>query len=78
MQEPNRALELARKIIALTDSKSEIIFKPLPQDDPVRRKPDISLAQRELSWQADIGLDAGLAETVRYFEQLVTESRVSC
>jgi UDP-glucuronate decarboxylase len=60
-------LELAQKIIALTRSKSRIVKKKLPTDDPRQRKPDIALARRQLSWEPSIGLDAGLRKTVAYF-----------
>ena len=65
--------ELAEKVLALTGSKSELIFKPLPQDDPVQRKPDISLARKELGWEPQVKLDEGLSTTVAYFEQLRKE-----
>jgi UDP-glucuronate decarboxylase len=69
-------LELAQKIIDLTASKSKIIFKPLPLDDPIRRQPDIGLAERELGWQPHTGLEQGLVKTIKYFEQLLrTESK---
>ena len=65
-------LELAQKVIELTNSKSKIIFQPLPQDDPRQRKPDISLAHRELNgWQPTIKLEEGLKHTISYFEKLV-------
>ena len=65
-------LELAQKVIELTNSKSKIIFQPLPQDDPRQRKPDISLAHRELNgWQPTIKLEEGLIRTISYFEKLV-------
>jgi UDP-glucuronate decarboxylase len=60
-------LELAQKIIALTRSKSRIVKKKLPMDDPRQRKPDIALARRQLSWQPSIALDAGLRKTIAYF-----------
>jgi UDP-glucuronate decarboxylase len=60
-------LELAQKVIALTRSKSRIVKKKLPKDDPRQRKPDIALAKRQLSWQPSIGLDAGLRKTIAYF-----------
>src|SRR2546425_6760304 len=63
-------LELAKKIIALTGSKSELVFKPLPEDDPMQRKPDISLAKRELSWLPNVALDEGLKKTVAYFRAM--------
>lgn len=60
--------ELAEKIIAMTNSKSKIVFLPLPQDDPMQRKPDISLAQEKLDdWYPKISLDEGLNYTLQYF-----------
>jgi UDP-glucuronate decarboxylase len=61
-------LELAEKIIHLTKSRSRIIHKPLPEDDPVQRCPDISLAQEKLGWTPEIGLEAGLEQTIAYFQ----------
>ena len=60
-------LELAKKIIELTDSKSQIIYKTLPEDDPKRRKPNIALAKQELGWEAKIKLEDGLVKTIEYF-----------
>ncbi len=60
-------LELAQKVIALTRSKSRLVKKKLPMDDPRQRKPDIALARRQLSWEPSIGLDAGLRKTIAYF-----------
>jgi len=67
-------LELARKVIDLTGSKSDLIHKELPQDDPRQRKPDIALAQKELGWQPAITLEEGLKKTITYFEQLLSEA----
>lgn len=64
-------LELAEKIIQLTDSKSKIIFKELPQDDPMQRKPVIELAKKELDWEPHIVLDEGLKKTIEYFRRIV-------
>ena len=64
-------LELAEKIIDLTGSGSEIRNKPLPVNDPKRRRPDISLAREKLGWEPAWGLDAGLKQTISYFEQLL-------
>ena len=61
--------ELAQKVITLTDSKSKIVYEPLPQDDPVRRKPIIDLAKRELAWEPTIILDEGLRRTIDYFRK---------
>ncbi len=64
-------LELAHQIIELTGSSSKIMFKPLPADDPTRRKPDISLANKVLSWQPQISLYDGLQKTIEYFAKLM-------
>lgn len=65
-------LELAEKVIELTGSSSKIIFKPLPQDDPRQRKPDITIANKELGgWQPEIKLEEGLRKTINYFEKLI-------
>ena len=63
-------LQLAEKIIQLTRSKSKIATRPLPQDDPRQRQPDISLAKRELDWQPAIKLEEGLKKTITYFSKL--------
>jgi UDP-glucuronate decarboxylase len=63
---------LAERVIELTGSRSELVFRPLPQDDPRQRKPDISLAQRLLDWQPTTALDAGLRSTIAYFDQLLS------
>lgn len=60
-------LELAQKIIKLTNSKSEIVFLPLPHDDPKQRKPDISLAKEKLNWEPTIQLEEGLLKMIEYF-----------
>ena len=64
-------LELAQKVIEITGSQSEIVFQPLPQDDPKQRKPDISLAQRELNWAPTVDLNTGLQKTVGYFRSVL-------
>lgn len=63
----NSILEFAEKIITITGSKSNIINKPLPQDDPKQRRPDISLAQEKLGWQPVVDLETGLKTTADYF-----------
>ena len=63
--------ELAEKVIEMTDSKSDLIFKPLPQDDPTQRQPDITLAQKALDWEPTIQLEQGLKDTIPYFKQLL-------
>ncbi len=67
-------LELAQKVIALTGSTSQLIYEPLPQDDPRQRKPDISLARETLQWEPSVALEDGLKNTIAYFEQLLRES----
>jgi len=62
--------ELAGKILKITHSKSKVVFKPLPQDDPVRRRPDITLAKEKLNWQPKVGLEEGLGRTIEYFKSL--------
>jgi UDP-glucuronate decarboxylase len=64
-------LELAKSIIEITGSKSEIIYKHLPQDDPKQRKPDISKAKKLLGWQPEIQLQEGLEKTVHYFKSVI-------
>ncbi len=64
-------IELAKKVLKATDSKSKLIFKPLPQDDPRQRKPNISLAKKMLNWSPRIGLDEGLAKTIEYFRRVI-------
>jgi UDP-glucuronate decarboxylase len=61
-------VELAEKVLRLTASKSKMVFKPLPEDDPKQRKPDISLAKAKLNWQPKVALDDGLKLTVDYFK----------
>ncbi len=63
-------LELAEKIIAHTQSKSKIVFKPLPQDDPLQRKPNIELAKDKLNWQPRTELEDGLKRTIEFFKTL--------
>jgi len=64
-------LELAEKVIKLTGSKSKIIYKPLPSDDPMMRKPDITLAKKELNWSPNVKLDEGLIKTIEYFKTII-------
>ena len=61
-------LDLAKNIIRLTGSKSKLVFNSLPKDDPVRRRPDISLAKKKLAWEPKIKLNEGLNKTIPYFE----------
>ncbi|HNU72044.1 MAG TPA: SDR family oxidoreductase [Thermodesulfobacteriota bacterium] len=64
-------IELARKVIELTDSASEIIFSPLPADDPKQRKPDLTLARNVLGWEPKTTLEEGLKKTIAYFADFV-------
>lgn len=61
--------ELAEKVIELTGSRSKLVYKPLPQDDPMQRKPVIELAKQELSWEPGVMLEEGLKKTIAYFEE---------
>jgi UDP-glucuronate decarboxylase len=61
--------ELAEMVIIMTGSKSKVVYLPLPQDDPKQRKPDISLALKELDWKPTIRLEAGLEKTIQYFRE---------
>jgi UDP-glucuronate decarboxylase len=62
-------LELAEKVLRLVGGKSKLVFRPLPQDDPRQRKPDIALAQQNLGWTPSVPLDEGLGKTIAYFRQ---------
>lgn len=64
-------LELAEKVIELTGAKSKIVFKPLPPDDPIQRKPDISIARDRLDWNSTIPLKEGLKKTIEYFQDFL-------
>ncbi|MBA2846977.1 UDP-glucuronate decarboxylase [Methanococcus maripaludis] len=64
-------LELAEKVIELTDSKSKIVYNPLPKDDPMQRKPDITIAKNELNWEPKINLEEGLKNTIEYFKGVI-------
>jgi UDP-glucuronate decarboxylase len=64
-------LELAEKVIEMTGSRSEIVFNPLPSDDPRQRKPDITLAQKTIGWEPKVPLAEGLRKTIDYFDDLL-------
>lgn len=66
--------ELAEKVIALTGSSSKLTFLPLPNDDPLQRKPDISLAKEKLDWEPKVALNEGLAKTIEYFRGVDLDS----
>ncbi len=70
-------LELAEKIIQLTGSSSTLEYMPLPPDDPIKRKPDISLAKKMLDWEPTVELDVGLTKTIEYFEDRLRKSQTS-
>ena len=63
--------ELAERVIALTGSRSKIVYRPLPSDDPTQRQPDIRLAREKLSWEPRVALEEGLGKTIAYFEEVV-------
>jgi UDP-glucuronate decarboxylase len=67
-------LELAEKVLEMTGSKSKLVFKPLPQDDPTQRQPDISLAKKELGWEPKINLNQGLEKTIPYFDNWLAQN----
>lgn len=62
-------MELAEKVLKLTGSRSKVMFKPLPSDDPVRRCPDIDLAKKKLDWEPKVSLEEGLERTIEYFRE---------
>jgi len=64
-------LALAESVLRFTGSKSKIIFKPLPQDDPKQRSPDITIAKKHLDWEATVSLEDGLKETISYFKSTI-------
>jgi UDP-glucuronate decarboxylase len=64
-------LELAQKVIEMTGSNSKLVFKPLPQDDPTQRKPDITLAKETLIWEPKIFLEEGIEKTIAYFKEAI-------
>jgi UDP-glucuronate decarboxylase len=64
-------LELANAVIRLTGSKSQIIRKPLPSDDPMQRQPNIDLARKVLNWEPKVELEEGLIHTIEYFKKII-------
>jgi UDP-glucuronate decarboxylase len=64
-------LELAEKVIELTESKSKIVYRPLPQDDPMKRQPCIDLAKQHLEWEPKTDLQEGLRRTIEYFKNII-------
>ncbi len=72
--EEYQIIDLARKIIDMTGSRSKLEFKPLPEDDPRKRKPDITLAREKLSWEPRVPLEEGLRKTIEYFDKLLQKN----
>jgi UDP-glucuronate decarboxylase len=68
--------ELAERIIAMTGAKSQIVHRPLPQDDPLQRCPDITLAKSLLGWEPNVKLEDGLTRTIAFFRGLLAETNV--
>ena len=66
-----KIIELAEMVLRMTGSKSKIVFKPLPKDDPIQRKPDITLAKEKLNWEPKIPLEEGLKRTIEYFKKTI-------
>ena len=66
-----KIMELAEKVIKLTNSKSKLVYEKLPDDDPIQRQPDINLAKEKLGWEPKIHLEEGLVMTIHYFENLL-------
>jgi nucleoside-diphosphate-sugar epimerase len=66
--------QIAETIIRMTGSKSPLVYRPLPQDDPKQRKPDITLARTLLKWEPKVALDEGLVKTLAYFKAKVLNS----
>jgi UDP-glucuronate decarboxylase len=69
-------LELAENVLELTGSKSKLKFLPLPQDDPMQRRPNIDLARKELQWEPKVQLREGLVETIKYFDLILKEDNI--
>ena len=69
-------IELATMVIELTGSRSALVHRPLPQDDPRQRRPDISQAKDVLGWAPRTPLEEGLKRTIRYFDELLSEDRM--
>jgi UDP-glucuronate decarboxylase len=65
-------VELARRVIELTGAKSKLVFRPLPEDDPMQRCPDITKAQQILGWQPQVAITEGLQRTIQYFDHLLS------
>jgi UDP-glucuronate decarboxylase len=70
---PTSMISLAEEIIELTNSKSKIVFKPIPEDDPKLREPDITKAKKLINWEPVIGRSEGLLQTIAYFKELLRD-----
>ena len=70
--EEKTVIELAELVIRLTKSKSKLVHKPLPEDDPLKRKPDISKAKAAFNWEPKVSLEDGIKETISYFKKVLT------
>jgi len=64
-------LQLAKLVVKMTDAKSELIYEPLPEDDPLQRCPNITLAKEKLNWQPNVQLEQGLEKTITYFSETI-------
>ena len=67
----NLRLQFAEMIIELTNSNSKIVYKPLPSDDPVKRRPDLTLARKELNYEPTVQVKEGLQKTIEYFNKKI-------
>jgi UDP-glucuronate decarboxylase len=70
-------LELAERVIALTGSTARIVYQPLPEDDPLQRQPNITLAKEQLGWEPKIQLEEGLKRTIDYFKNMTERSEAT-
>jgi UDP-glucuronate decarboxylase len=70
-------LELAERVIALTGSTARIVYQPLPEDDPLQRQPNITLAKEQLGWEPKIQLEEGLKRTIDYFKNMTVRSEAT-
>jgi UDP-glucuronate decarboxylase len=66
-------IELAQKVIKLTDSSSQLVYQDLPEDDPLQRQPIIDMAKKELGWEPHIALEEGLKKTIEYFRGVLND-----
>jgi UDP-glucuronate decarboxylase len=66
--------ELAERVISLTNARSKLVHVPLPQDDPMQRCPDITIAKGELGWEPTVPLEEGLSRTINYFDRMLRQA----